>query len=222
MSTNPSNENHPRTRLLRDGAQTLKVSELVAAILGNSANAVAVAERLLRRYDGNLVRMAEETPQGLAQSIGVGTEQSAQLAAAFELARRWAQFLPSANPQIMSAADVSRFLTPFLRGEQQEVLYVLCLNTKNVITNHRALFTGTLNASIIHPREVFKFAVENSAASVILAHNHPSGDPAPSGEDISITKRLVEAGAFLDIPVLDHVIVSDNGYRSLKELKIIR
>jgi DNA repair protein RadC len=185
--------------------------------LGETAVAVEVAERLLRRYDGNLVRIGEESPQALAQSIGVGKGQAAQLAAAFELARRWAHFLPSENPQIHRADDVADFLMPYLRGEQQEVLYVLCLNAKNHITNHRPLFVGTLNASIIHPREVYRFALENAAASIILAHNHPSGDPAPSAEDIAITQRVVAAGRALDVPVLDHVILGDRSFTSLKD-----
>ena len=207
----------PRERILRQGVKAASVSELIAAILGPKAEKLEVADRILRRFDGNLVRMADETPQSLARSIGLGPSDGAQLAAVFELGRRWAQFLPTSNPVIQTASDVANFLMPHLRGESQEVLYVLCLNSKNVITNHRPLFVGTLNASLIHPREVFRFAVENAAASIVLAHNHPSGDPTPSDEDVTITRRLVEAGRALEIPILDHVILGDNAFHSLKE-----
>jgi DNA repair protein RadC len=207
----------PRERILRQGVKAASVSELVAAILGPKAEEMEVADRLLRRFDGNLVRMADETPQSLARCIGLGPSQGAQLAAVFELGRRWAHFLPSTNPAIQTASDVANFLMPHMRGESQEVLYVLCLNAKNVITNHRPLFVGTLNASLIHPREVFRFAVENAAASIVLAHNHPSGDPTPSDEDVTITRRLVEAGRALEIPILDHVILGENVFHSLKE-----
>ena len=213
----PTHDDKPRDRLIRDGADGMKLSELLGATLGNSAKKVEVAERLLRRYDGNLVRLADESPQALAKSIGLGQRDAAVIVAVFEVAKRWARFLPTANPQIRNAADVAQFLMPFLRGEQQEVLYVLCLNAKNVITNHAPVFVGTLNASLIHPREVFRFAVENSAASIILAHNHPSGDPTPSREDVTITKLLVDAGRTLEIPLLDHVILGDNRFESLKE-----
>jgi len=101
------------------------------------------------------------------------------------------------------------------------MLHVVCLDSKNVITNHRPIFVGTLNASLIHPREVFRFAIDNSAASIILVHNHPSGDPKPSREDIDITKRLIEAGSLLDILVLDHVIIGNDSYRSLKDMDVL-
>ncbi|MBM3215525.1 DNA repair protein RadC [Candidatus Poribacteria bacterium] len=219
MTAKPPDE--ARNRVLRDGVRPLRVDELIAAVLGNGTRGREAADRLLRRYDGDLVRIGDESPQALAQIIGIGPVQAAQLAAAFELARRWAQFSPATNPIVRRASDVAAFLSPFLRGEQQEHLYVLCLNTKNIITNHRALFSGSLNASIIHPREVFRFALENSAASIVLAHNHPSGDPAPSPEDIAITKRLVESGKALDVPVLDHVVLGEKSYRSMKEDGII-
>lgn len=211
----------PRSRLLREGVRALSVKELVAAILGNGGASEEVAERLLRRYDGDLVRLADESPQGFAKSVGIGPGQAAQLAAAFELGRRWARFVPTANPTIRKASDVADYLMPFVRGERQEVLYALCLNAKNVVTNCRPLFVGTLNASLIHPREVFRFAVENVAASVVIAHNHPSGDPTPSAEDIAVTKRLALAGKALEIPLLDHVILGDTTYRSLKETGVI-
>lgn len=211
----------PRTRVLRKGVRALSVKELLAAVLGNTSHSEAIAERLLRRYDGNLVRLAEESPQALASNIGIGPSQGAQLAAAFELGRRWARYVPTPNPIIRKASDVAEFLIPFVRGEQQEILYALSLSAKNMVTNCRPLFVGTINASLIHPREIYRFALENAAVSLVLAHNHPSGDPTPSSEDIQITKQIAQAGKILEIPLLDHVILGDNTYRSLRESGVI-
>ncbi|GIX05679.1 MAG: UPF0758 protein [Candidatus Poribacteria bacterium] len=207
----------PRDRIFEVGPEALSVAELLAALIGNSTEAVERVQRLLRHYDGDLLRLGEESPQGLTLTIGIGRAQAAQIAAAFELARRWSQFVPSRRLQVRSAKDVVEFLTPAVRGVQQEILYVLALNAKNVVTNYRPIFIGTLNASVIHPREIFHFAIDNSAASLILAHNHPSGDPEPSREDIAVTKRVVEAGRLLEIPVLDHIIIGEGRYCSLKE-----
>ena len=110
---------------------------------------------------------------------------------------------------------------PSMRDLQREELHVFCLDTKNYVTKQRRIFEGSLNASIIHPREVFRFAIEEAAASIILVHNHPSGDPAPSPEDVHATKQLIEAGKYVQIPVTDHVIIGDGSYISMKEEGII-
>jgi len=125
------------------------------------------------------------------------------------------------KPQIVSPTDVARLMMPELRALQKEVLLVLCLDTKNKVIAKRQIFEGSLNASIVHPREVFRFAIEQSAASIILVHNHPSGDPAPSSEDIRTTKQLRKAGEYIQIPVLDHVIIGDRDYTSLKEADLV-
>ena len=212
----------PRDRVQKHGVEAAAVADLLAAIMSNTSDAIAAADRLLRHYDGDLVRIGGESPHALARIIGVGPTKAAAVAAAFELARRWSRFVASGNAQVRNSKDIADFFMPFSRGERQEILHVVCLNAKNVITNHAPIFTGTLNASLIHPREVFRFAIDNSAASIILVHNHPSGDPKPSKEDVEITQRLMDAGRMLEIPVLDHVILGDGSYNSLKDMGAVK
>ncbi len=222
MSNTKSTSDGARGRIRKRGAQAASVADLLAAVVDNTADAQAAADRLLRHYDGDLVRIGGESPQALARTIGIGPSKAAAIAAAFELARRWASFAAHGNSPVKHSKDIADFFMPYSRGEQQEVLHVVCLNAKNVITNHAPIFTGTLNASLIHPREVFRFAVDNSAASIILVHNHPSGDPKPSKEDVEITQRLMDAGRLLEIPVLDHVILGDGTYNSLKDMGVVK
>jgi len=214
-------DERPRERLFKYGAQSLKTSELLAIIIrvGNSKEtAVQVSERLLQKYDGNLKRLANETGKQLSKDIkGLGESKSAQIIAAFELGKRLSAFTGDERPQVSSPADAARIFMPQLRYLSNETFHVLSLDAKNYITKQRRIFEGSLSMSIVHPREVFKFALEESAASIIVVHNHPSGDPTPSKEDIKITKQLIEAGKILDIPVLDHIIIGDGRYTSLKE-----
>jgi DNA repair protein RadC len=217
-------DERPLERLFKNGPQDLKTSELIAIIIRTgtrTTTAVQVAEQLLQKYDGNLKRLADDNEIQIAEGIkGMGKVKASQLMAAFELGRRMAAFLEE-KPQIGSPADVARIVMPSMRDLQRELLIVLCLDTKNNVTKQRRIFEGSLNASIIHPREVFRFAIEEAAASIILVHNHPSGDPAPSPEDIHATKQFVEAGKLLQISVTDHVIIGDGCYISMKEEGII-
>jgi DNA repair protein RadC len=217
-------DERPLERLHNYGAHTLKTSELLAIIIRTGtgqATAVQVAEKLLQKYDGNLKRMSNDNEIQISEGVkGMGTVKASQLMASFELGRRMAAFLEE-KPQITSPADAARIMMSSMRDLQHEVLYVLCLDTKNNVTKRRRIFEGSLNASIIHPREVFRFAIEEAAASIILVHNHPSGDPSPSQEDLRATRQLVEAGNYIQIPVLDHVIIGDGCYTSLKEEGII-
>ena len=213
-------DERPLERLYKYGPQTLKTSELIAIIIRTGtgqATAVQVAEQLLQKYDGSLKRMSNDNETQIAEGIkGLGSVKAGQIMASFELGRRMAAFFEE-KPQISSPTDVARIMMSSMRDRQNEVLYVLCLDTKNNVTKYRQIFEGSLNASIIHPREVFRFAIEESAASIILVHNHPSGDPSPSREDIQATKQLITAGSYIQIPVIDHVIIGDGCYTSLKE-----
>ena len=220
-------DERPLERLYKYGPQVLKTSELIAIIIRtgtSTATAVQVGEQLLRKYDGNLKRLADNSEIQIAEGVkGMGTVKVGQIRAAFELGRRMAAFLEE-KPQISSPSDVvhvARIMMPSMRDLQKEELHVFCLDTKNNVTKQHRIFEGSLNASIIHSREVFRFAIEQAAASIILVHNHPSGDPAPSPEDIHATKQLVEAGKLLDIPVTDHVIIGDGCYISMREERII-
>ena len=218
-------EERPRERLYKYGPQNLKTSELLAIIIrvgSNEESALQVAERLLQKYDGNLKRLASENETQIADGIkGLGPSKSAQIMAAFELGRRLAAFIDADKPQIDSPTDVAHLMTPSMRELNKETLHVLCLDTKNYVTKKRCIFEGSLNASIIHPREIFRFAIEEVAASIILIHNHPSGDPEPSSDDIRVTKQLVEAGKNVEIPVLDHIIIGEGRFVSLKEQQLI-
>ena len=166
------------------------------------ATAIQVAEELLQKYDGNLKRMAQDNQLRLAKGIkGLGTVKTGQIIAAFELGRRMAAFLED-KPQISPPSDVARIMMASMRNLRKEILYVVCLDTKNNVTKQREIFEGSLNASIIHLRELFRFAIEEAATSILLVHNHPSRDPAPGKEDIRATKELIEAGNYIQIPVL--------------------
>ena len=215
----------PRERLFKYGPQALKTSELLAIIvrLGNAEEtAVQVAEKLLQKYDGDLKRMAGENEKQLSDGIkGIGKSKAAQIMSAFELGRRLSAFTGNERPQINSPKDVARILMPQLELQNAETLHVLSLDAKNYVTKQRRIFEGSLDVSIVHPREIFKFALEESAAAIIIVHNHPSGDPTPSKDDVKVTEQLVEAGKMLDIPVLDHIVIGDGRYVSFREQGII-
>ena len=218
-------EERPRERLLKYGPQALKTSELLAIIIrvGNPAEtAIQLAEKLLQKYNGDLKRMASETGKQLCKDIkGLGESKTAQIMAAFELGKRLSAFTGSERPQIGSPGDAARILMSQLRYLNTETLHVLSLDAKNYVTKQQRIFEGSLDASIVHPREIFKFALEESAAAIVVVHNHPSGDPTPSKDDVRITKQLVEAGKIMDIPVLDHIVIGDGRYVSLREQGII-
>jgi len=218
-------DERPRERLFKYGTQSLKTSELLAILIrvGNrQETAVQVAEKILQKYNGDLKRMSCETEKQLSDGIkGLGKSKAAQIMAAFELGKRLSAFTGNERPQISSPRDVAQIFMSRLRYLSTETLHVLSLDTKNYVTKHRRIFEGSLDVSIIHPREIFRFALEESAAAIIIVHNHPSGDPTPSEDDLKITRQLVEAGRILDIPVLDHIVIGDGRYVSLREQGII-
>lgn len=148
---------------------------------------------------------------------GIGPKTAAKIVATFELSRRLEIFTKERYPKIRSPSDVYKLLYPKLRGLKQEEIRVLYLNTKNCVILNKTTSVGTLNSNLSHPRETFKTAIELSAASIIVTHNHPSGDSTPSREDIATTRKLVESGKFLGIDVLDHIIIGDGSFTSLKD-----
>jgi DNA repair protein RadC len=148
---------------------------------------------------------------------GIKESKAAQISACFEIARRLESFNSIEKPKISSPEDVYRRLFPRMREQKKEMFIELCLDTKNQILKEEVISVGSLNANVVHPREVFKLALTESAAHIIVAHNHPSGDPTPSREDIEITKKLVETGNIMGITVLDHVIIGDGRHFSMKE-----
>jgi DNA repair protein RadC len=219
----------PRERLQERGAAALSNPELIAILLRTGMkgqSAVQVAQRLLQEI-GPLEELARAPLETLAKVKGVGVTKAIQLKAAFELARRLSEFTRDRPKAISSPADAAAVVREEMRTLDREEFGVLLLNTKNGLIKRCSVSRGSLNASIVEPREVFKDAIAASAASMILVHNHPSGDPTPSSEDIAITKRLVKAGELLNISVLDHIVLGhriaghDSDFVSLKELGLM-
>ncbi|MGP8337695.1 MAG: RadC family protein [Methanosarcinaceae archaeon] len=216
-------EERPRERLVKYGAESLSNAELLAIILRTGSrkeNVLNMSTRILSEY--NIKQLSQANVAKLMQIHGIGTAKATQIAAMFELARKLEAFTDGTKRKIKSPADVYSILYPKMREQKKEKLTALYLDTKNHILREEVVSIGTLNANIVHPREIFKSALLESSASVILAHNHPSGDPTPSKEDIAVTEKLVECGKLLGIDVLDHVIVGDGRYVSLKDEGLIR
>jgi len=212
----------PREKLLAQGETNLNNHELLAIILGNGTkdiSALELANRLLDTYKG-LRRLQEASWEELIQEKGIGLAKAASIKAALEMGRRISLDV-EIRDLIKSPKDVEQMLVQEMRAYDREHFIVLYLDRKGGLIVKEHVSVGGLHSSIVHPREVFKTAVKRSAASIILAHNHPSGDPAPSREDIDITRRLVEAGGIMGIEVLDHVVIGENTYCSLKEKGLI-
>jgi len=212
-------EIRPRERLAKDGERSLSDAELLAIILrtGNqNETALELAQRLLYQF-GGLQGLHQCSLAELAEVKGVGMAKACQIKAAMEIGRRTFETGRSEKFTIRSPADVARLLMSEMRYLDREHLRVVLLSTRNTVLDVVTVSVGTLNASLAHPRECFKEAIRQSAAAVIFVHNHPSGDPAPSPEDVSLTRQLVEAGKLLGIEVLDHVIIGDGVFVSLKE-----
>lgn len=216
-------DERPREKLLAKGPAAMSNAELVAILLrtGTSRDsAVRLAEQLLVKH-GGLAGLGGIGPQEISRTKGIGAAKAVTLLAAVELGKRLAAVAPGERPVIRSPQDAADLLMPKLRYESKEKFVVLLLSTKNHVLATPIISVGTLNASIVHPRELFREAINYNAAAVILAHNHPSGDPTPSQEDIALSRKMVEAGQLLDIAVLDHVIIGDGKYVSLKEKGIL-
>ena len=213
-------EERPRERLLRLRGDALTTAELLGVVLGSGAagrSAVDVATDLLAAHEGSLRRLAVAEPRGLEQTAGVGPARAAAVCAALTLGRRLAAEPAREIRRVRGPRDVYGRLGPLLRDRRQEEFWALHLDTQNRVLIERCLTVGLLNSSLVHPREVFAPAIAAGAASLILAHNHPSGDPEPSPEDIAVTRQLVESGRLLGIPVRDHIVLGDGAYVSLRE-----
>lgn len=214
----PENE-RPRERLLRYGAEALSDAQLLAIILrtgGGGRGVLQLAMELLDEFKG--LRDMECAPlKELSLVKGLGTAKIAQLKAAFELGKRLMSESSGSGPLFSSSRSVFSYFAPKFKNLKKEVFFSILLDAKNRLIRESKVSEGTLTNSIIHPREAFKEAIRESAASVIFIHNHPSGDPEPSRDDIAVTERLKAAGDIVGINVLDHVIIGDGKYTSLKE-----
>ena len=212
-------EERPRERMRRVGPAALSTSELIAIILRvgvSGESVISLATRLLSKYKGlNGLSRAEFSQ--LQEEHGMGPAKTSQLLAALELGRRLMAEPPDERFQIRAPGDAGVLLLPMLGHQVQEHFMVLYLDTRNRVVDQETLYKGSLNTSLVRISEVFRGAVRRNCASIIVAHNHPSGDPSPSPEDIALTRRLVEAGKLLEMDVLDHLVVGQNRYVSLRE-----
>ncbi|PKL83460.1 MAG: hypothetical protein CVV24_04940 [Ignavibacteriae bacterium HGW-Ignavibacteriae-3] len=217
-------DDRPREKLLLRGAQSLTEIELIAILLrtGTKGKSVLQLSQELIEKSGGLNNLTSQSAQAVQRHPGIGRDKAATLLAAFELNRR-ADFQKKlfSLKKIQSPTDLADLFIPVLRDKLKEEFYVVCLNSANKILRMELISVGHLNASLVHAREVFKTAIENNSASIILIHNHPSGNPEPSQEDISLTKKMIEAGKIMDIHVMDHLIIAGNSYISLIEKRII-
>lgn len=210
----------PRERLLRVGPAALSSAELIAIVLRTGVrgqSALALAGSVLQTF-GGVRGIASVSTQDLATHKGIGPVKAVQIKAAIELGRRAFMLEPEDLVQINGPQDVAELIVGDMRYLDREHFRVVILNAKNRVEDLVTISVGSLDSSLAHPREVFKECVRRNCARVILVHNHPSGDPTPSDADIAITRRLASCGMILGIEVLDHIIVGDNRYRSLKEL----
>ena len=217
----PSGE-RPREKLLFYGAQCLSNEELLAIILrtGNKdSNVVELSYRIIHSV-GGLNGLFKASAKELMELKGVKEAKATQILAMCELYKRF-KVSELTQIKISKPSDVAELVLDELRMLRQEVLILITLDTKNKVISKKEIFKGGLNSSLVHPREIFKEAVKDSAASIIICHNHPSGDPTPSRDDINITTRLKECGKMMGIELLDHLIIGDNRFISLKEKDIL-
>jgi len=214
----------PRERLWAVGPTALTGQELVAILLGTGCagrDALAVAGDVLARADGSLRRLATRPLAEVARIGGVGRSKAARVAAALELGRRLSAEREPPPERIRGPADVQRFYASRLRDLAVEEFHVLALGSQSQVLGDLLITRGILNSSLVHPREVFRAAIAEAAAGIIVVHNHPSGDPTPSADDRAVTRQLVEAGRLLDVPVYDHVIVGGDRYVSFAEAGLL-
>jgi DNA repair protein RadC len=214
----------PRERLKALGAQSLSSAELLAILLGAGtaqASALRVGEEMLARTEGSLRRLAMQPVAALTAQSGVGTARAVAVHAALELGRRLAEEARDAGAPLRSPRDVFEAFSPRLRDLPVEEFHVAVLDAQHRLERDITVTRGILNSSLVHPREVFREAIAERAAAIVLVHNHPSGDPTPSTDDRLVTDQLVAAGRLLDIPVHDHVIVGRGRYVSFAEAGLL-
>jgi DNA repair protein RadC len=215
-------QDRPLTRLLQKGVSSLSNAELLAIIFGKDVNwkgrkitALELAQKVFRKYD--LKRLAKASIGELEKFFGIGKVRAAQIQAIFELARRVNSYVEDVRPIIEKPEDVFRIVGSEMQDLEQEVLKVLLLDSRNRLIKVEDVFKGSLNENVFSAREIFKLAFDYNAASIILVHNHPSGDAEPSDTDIQMTKRIMRLGEFLGVNVLDHLIIGNNSFKSVKE-----
>ncbi len=212
-------EERPRERLYHNGPSELSLPELLAIVLGRGtreASALALGYGLLERF-GDIVALGRASLDDLKKTAGIGFVRACQVAAAFEIGKRFASVPGGQGASIRGPEDIAGIFMEEMKHLDREHFKAALLNTKNRILKVVTVSIGSLNASIVHPREILKPAISASAASIVLVHNHPTGDPTPSQEDVEFTRRFAKCGDLIGIKLLDHVIIGAGRYRSLKE-----
>jgi len=217
----------PRERLIKLGPEALSAQELLALIIARGIpgkSVMNIAQELLSKF-GNIKEVSEATIEQICEIKGIGLAKAAQVKACFEIGERLKiQEIEQSRSKkftIESPKSVVKLAQSILKDKKKEYFLIFPLNSRNQIMKEEIVSIGCLNANIAHPREVFRRAISNNAAQVILVHNHPSGDTQPSDDDIKITKQLVEAGKILGIEVLDHIVISQGSYLSMKEKELL-
>lgn len=219
MMRDLAEEERPRERLLKVGAQAVSTAELLAIIMRTGTggeNVLRLAERLLARFT-DLAGLSQATVAELQSVKGIGPAKAIEIKAALEVGRRLLAAAPQERPKVTSPADAANLLMSEMMFLEQEHLRLILLDTRNRVLKTPTIYKGSLNTSVIRLGELFRAAIKENAAAFIVAHNHPSGDPSPSPEDVNVTRQLVQAGKLLDIEVLDHVVIGRQRYVSLKE-----
>mgnify|MGYP001608236749 CR=1 FL=1 len=216
-------DERPRERLVKYGAESLSDAQLLAIILrtGNKTkSAVDLARTLIGKFE-DFRSMDSLSVSELCKENGIGTAKAAQIKAAFEIGKRMLSGGSGLKKGFTCSEDVVNYYIPLMKNLKKEIFKTVLLDSKNKIIRDVTISEGSLTASIVHPREVFNPAIKNSAAAVILVHNHPSGDPSPSREDVEITQRLVKSSEIVGIKVLDHIIIGDGRHFSFLDKKMI-
>ncbi|MGD9276882.1 MAG: DNA repair protein RadC [Candidatus Pacearchaeota archaeon] len=211
-------EERPREKLIKKGPDVLSNSELLAIILGTGSKKEGVLElsnRFFKKY--NIKNLSRLKTSILKKELGIGDAKACKIIACFELSRRLFSFNEDKKFQIKKAEDIAKIFIPKMNNLEKEYFKGIYLDSRQRIIKEETIFIGSLNESVVHPREVFKIALEENAAAIIILHNHPSGDPTPSKFDEEVTEKLIQAGEVLGIPVLDHIIVGGKRYFSFRE-----
>lgn len=216
-------DDRPRERMLKGGSEALSNAELFAILIGGGykeVSAIQLAQRLLNE-NGELSGLTRLSLRDLMKIKGIGLSKAASIRAAIELGKRIASMPAVERPTISSPGQAASLLQPKYGDRDREHVGILSLDVKNRLIEEKVITIGILDGSLIHPREIFRAALSANAASILLFHNHPSGDTTPSSKDIEVSKRLAEAGKTIGVPVVDHIIVSQRGYTSLKKQGLV-
>ncbi|MDX1663922.1 MAG: DNA repair protein RadC [Candidatus Promineifilaceae bacterium] len=212
-------DERPRERFIQVGARAMSTTELLAITLRTGVggeSVVRLAERLLAEFQG-LSGVARASLSELCQIKGIGPAKAVEIKAALELGRRLLAAAPEERPRVTSPADAANLLMSEMMLLEQEHLRLILLDTRNHVLGTPTVYKGSLNTSVVRIGELFRYAIRDNAAAFIVVHNHPSGDPAPSPEDVHVTRQIVQAGRLLDIELLDHIVIGHQRYASLKE-----